>query len=233
MRSLDDLIGALWPEGVCDPIAVHLERRQREAFMLGLSWIGSLCERWGEDSRFEEVIHIGATLQLYARVLDDQVDEGFSVHRDLLLRAQPLLWFVVQRLTSIAPQHAQLFYELVSVACTHNESRLNPDSASQWAHKNEHLLIFPLCFCDREEELKPYRDDLRATIWSAQASDEIVCAWTPREVNAVERSFQELQETLDERCARLIEGGWPTLARRHLRELLHVELRLISESGHL
>ena len=231
MKSLEDLIADLWPEGVSDPIAVHLERRQREAFTLGLSWIGSLCERWEEDSRFEEVIHSGATLQLYARVLDDQVDEGFSAHRDLLLRAQPILWSVVQRLTSVAPQHAQRFYELVSVACTHNESRLRPDSALQWAHKNEHLLIFPLCFCEDEEELKPYRDDLRATIWSAQASDELLCAWTSRETSAVQRSFHELQDTLDERCARLVEGGWPMLARRHLRELLNVELRLISENG--
>ena len=114
-----------------------------------------------------------ARIHLYARVLDDAIDEADPVHRQNLLRAQPLFWHSVQRIgsavsESVAQQAVALIDETVAAVQIDDRQR-NPDF---WGAKNYHLLLIPLLLSGDSPAYRDCRTGLSTLIALVQAGDE-------------------------------------------------------------
>lgn len=114
-----------------------------------------------------------ARIHLYARVLDDAIDEAAPVHRLNLLRAQPLFWQAVQRIgaavsESVAHQAVVLIDETVAAVQVDDQQR-NPYC---WGTKNHHLLLIPLLFSGDSPAFRECRTGLSVLIALVQAGDE-------------------------------------------------------------
>ena len=221
----------LWPQPPQGLIAQRLYQRQQEAFEAGEVLAELMLEPWEGDLRVDGLKKLMASLHLYARVLDDAVDEGLLAHRGLILRAQPLVWRVASELTLLAPERATSLLEVVSRVCRANTPEAHPDEVSVWGMKNEHLLLAPLCLAHNPTHIIEARPDLLVALWGMQALDELRRALTARELKRLSETFKVYMSDLKDRSERLAGAGWVSLARRHHRDLLDVELRLISEGG--
>ena len=112
------------------------------------AFIALLAEPWlhaGISDRERMLLIDCARIHLYARVLDDAIDEAAPIHRRNLLRAQPLFWEAVQRIGSLvaAPvaEKAVLLIGETVAAVQSDDHQPNPDC---WGAKNHHLLLIPL-----------------------------------------------------------------------------------------
>lgn len=167
-----------------------------------------------------------ARIHLYARVLDDAIDEADPVHRQNLLRAQPLFWQVVQRIGAavsepVAQQAVALIEETVAAVQIDDRQR-NPNC---WGAKNHHLLLIPLLLSGDSPAYRDCRAGLSTLIALVQAGDE----WRQGEFDSDSERLQAnflafLTACLDvAQLESLARHGWQGAAERivwNARQLL-------------
>lgn len=180
--------------------------------------IALLAEPWldaGVEPHAQQLLEDCARVHLYARILDDALDEDLSVCRHNLLRAQPLFWDAVQRIganvsAEVAEAAGQLIRQTVAAVqdddlCRHPRS---------WGPKNHHLLLVPLLLSDDSAAYRACRDGLSNFIALVQAGDE----WKQGALADAELRNQLLDfitHSLDTEClAQLDHHGWHDVAAR-------------------
>lgn len=164
-----------------------------------------------------------ARIHLYARILDDALDENLPVHRKHLLLAQPMFWAATGRLSIRHKENwndaTKLIEETVQGVLT-DDNQISPES---WGAKNHHLLLIPLFLTCNDKQYQTCRNALSQSIWLLQAADELRQG----------RLQQVTPLFLDALCgfmngsdiSNLAENGWRKLVERCLlegRQLLNV-----------
>ena len=184
-----------------------------------------LAEPWQEtiarQPHAREILHCCALVHLYARILDDAVDENLPCHRLALLRAQPLYWRTVARLGQLSSLTADAGVQLVQETI---EAVLEDDSMSSpkyWGAKNHHLLLVPLLLSGDAAAFSEARDFLSHALCLLQAADELDQGDTT-DADIFLRLALETERR--DMILHLAERGWKSLAW-HLctitRELLN------------
>ncbi len=189
--------------------------------------LGLLAEPWIAGMVSEEVMAVllhCARIHLYARVLDDAVDECLPVHRLNLLRAQPMYWEAVQGIGALASRDVsreavQLVAETVA-AVQLDDRRREP---AQWGAKNHHLLLVPLLLSGGSASYRTCRAGLSTLIALIQAGDE----WRQFELDELQRRDEFLSflcGCLDNNMLGMLSAhGWRGAAERivwNARQLL-------------
>ena len=139
-------------------------------------FFGMLVEPLMRDDREVDDVQIitdCARVHLYARVLDDALDENLPLDRRNLLRIQPLFWRAVYSLAARYPTLGDATRALLQ--CTvdsveADDERIRPDL---WAGKNLHLLLAPLLLSGDGAIYRAARPGLVALIAMAQANEEL------------------------------------------------------------
>ncbi len=182
------------------------------------------CLRAGISDRERMLLIDCARIHLYARVLDDAIDEAAPVHRRNLLRAQPLFWQAVQRIGALVPATladaaVALIKETVAAVQSDDQQR-NPDC---WGAKNHHLLLIPLLLSGDSPAYQQCRPGLSTLIALVQAGDE----WRQGEFDSAplqSRFLEFLTACLDVKQLELLNlHGWQGAAERivwNARQLL-------------
>lgn len=166
-----------------------------------------------------------ARVHLYARILDDALDENLSVHRLNMLNAQPMLWRAIHGLAVHAPnlgsESAALISETV-LAVQRDDSRCQPH---YWGSKNHHLLLAPLLLSKNSEAYRSCRTGLSTLIALIQAGDEWRQGVLAAEVIRDE-FLDRIPTLLDmQQLATLQRHGWSAAAERivwEARQLISV-----------
>lgn len=198
--------------------ARHAAKRLNEVAEHAPAFLAMLAEPWLEGAvsdRTQQLLADCARIHLYARILDDALDENLPVCRQNLLRAQPMFWQAVQRIGSIvsdavAQEAEQLIQQTVS-AVQDDDLWRDPN---HWGPKNHHLLLVPLLLSGNSAAYQACRSGLSNLIALVQAGDE----W--KQGDLADGSLQEallvfLTHCLDtDQLATLKREGWPTAAER-------------------
>ena len=159
-----------------------------------------------------------ARIHLYARALDDALDENLPHDRLHLLRMQPVFWRAVYALGShahdLADASAALILETVDAVA--RDDRLSmPDC---WGAKNHHLLLAPLMLSADSAAYRAARPGLSAMIAVSQALDELRQGALLKPALAG-RMLAMLPTWLDASAvAALARHGWSGAARRLLHD---------------
>lgn len=173
-----------------------------------------------------------AKVHLYARILDDALDENLPIYRLSLLRAQPSYWQACSTLGARYPLLLNAMQALISDtvhAVEADDQRTHP---SRWGVKNHHLLLAPLLLSANSPAYQAARPGLSALIALVQAGDE----WEQgilRSSTVQQALLQQFPRWLDpQQLNTLHTHGWISAARRLVRDgqaLLH-KLNPISPS---
>ena len=205
------------------------ERRLQAVAEHSPAFIALLAEPWlGSDATPQTLrtLEHCARVHLYARILDDALDENLPIYRNNLLRAQALHWEAVQGLSACTPaplaqQAVQLIAETVAAVQVDNQQR----TPLQWGAKNHHLLLSPLLLSGNSLAYQKCRAGLSILIALVQAGDE----WRQGEIESptVHRNFLSLLSASvePEMLADLNQHGWHRAAQRivwNARQLLNV-----------
>lgn len=182
------------------------------------AFIALLAEPWLGTSmtvRTRQLLSACARIHLYARILDDAIDEDLMVCRHNLIRAQPLFWEAVQNIgaavsVQVAAEATSLIAETISAVQTDD---LHPDP-NCWAAKNHHLLLIPLLLSGNSSAYQACRPGLSSMIALVQAGDE----WKQGalESRALRASLLEvLTRCLDSKqLTALQQHGWHAASER-------------------
>lgn len=198
--------------------ARHAGARLAEVAEHSPAFIALLAEPWlgaGMTARSAQLLSDCARIHLYARILDDALDEDLTICRHNLLRAQPLFWTAVQNIGAavsapVAAEATRLIEETIAAVLVDD---LRPDPGS-WASKNHHLLLIPLLLSGDSPAYRACRPGLSSMIALDQAGDE----WKQGvlESGTLSTSLLEIVTvSLDrERLADLQRHGWHRAAER-------------------
>ncbi|PKH02139.1 hypothetical protein CXF72_13115 [Psychromonas sp. MB-3u-54] len=120
-----------------------------------------------------DILKCCARIHLYARILDDAIDENSPCYRKNLLRAQPIFWDVVQRIgfsssQCLAQQAIELVVETVNAVQVDDLI----SCPAKWGEKNHHLLLLPLLLSKNNNAYQTCKDGLSSLIALVQAGDE-------------------------------------------------------------
>ncbi len=187
-----------------------------------------LAEPWIEEAisgHTQAVLVHCARIHLYARILDDALDENLPIYRHNLLRAQTLLWQSAQALCSgeagLDAEALRLIGDTVNAVQSDDKQR----SPAHWGAKNHHLLLAPLLLSGHSQAYQCCRPGLSTLIALVQAGDE----WRQGEMLADEVRGEFLSRVPDmleaESLASLRTHGWPGAAERivwETRQLLNM-----------
>lgn len=215
--TLSSDIEQLMPE-VREGASAVLALRRLQALVdnspLLLAW---LAEPWWGQDIDATLIHC-ARVHLYARIVDDALDENLPIHRLLLLRAQPLFWSSIGNLAILHPQQWQRSTQLIDETIKSVEQDDNQAKPILWGMKNHHLLLIPLFLSNESNIFKYSRAALSDLILLMQTGDE----WRQGALKTKDVQHQVLTEV--ERILSngipqiLLENGWHSAARRVLWE---------------
>ncbi len=137
--------------------------------MLAEPW----CEALAKQKRAKEILRCCALVHLYARILDDAVDENLPCHRQALIKAQPLYWRAVSRLgrlSSLPPDETERLIQETIDAVLADDSASMPE---YWGRKNHHLLLIPLLLSDDVAVFEEAKGPLSDALCLLQAADEL------------------------------------------------------------
>lgn len=180
-------------------------------------FLALLAEPWLVEpisDRTQTILANCTRVHLYARILDDALDENLPVHRLNLLNAQPMLWRAIHGLAIHAPElgaeSAALIAETV-LAVQRDDSRC---TSHYWGPKNHHLLLAPLLLSGNGEAYLSCRAGLSTLIAMVQAGDEWRQGVLAAEV--IRDDFLDhLPDLLDtQQLADLRLHGWSSAAER-------------------
>ncbi len=167
-------------------------------------------------------------IHLYARILDDALDEPLPVQRGNLLAAQPLFWETTQALAMAYPALTTSMTELIRETVHAVSIDDNMASPLHWGAKNHHLLLAPLLLSGENAAYQACRSGLSNLITLVQAGDE----WRQGVLNqpAVrETLLRQLTDLLQsDSLSALTRHGWQGAALRTVEEARQLIYRLES-----
>jgi hypothetical protein len=214
---LNQDIAELMPENHEGASAVLARRRLQAIADNAPLLLTALAEPWWKQDIDATLIHC-ARIHLYARILDDALDENLPIHRLLLLRAQALFWSSVVELAILYPQHWQQSTQLIYETITAVEQDDNRAMTNVWGLKNHHLLLIPLLLSHDSERWQHGKTALSKLIWLMQTGDE----WRQGTLKTLELKHQVLTEVghiMNTETPQLLsQGGWCWAAERMLWE---------------
>lgn len=200
--------------------AGRAQRRLRDVAEHSPAFLVLLSEPWldSTDTAVTDTLLQCAYLHLYARVLDDALDENLPYDRQHLLRVQPLFWRSVFSLGARYPALLQASATLIGdtvYAVSQDDCTPAP---RYWGGKNHHLLLAPLLLSSDDAAYRAARPGLSSMIAVAQALDEMAQgAMLSREL--AQAILDTLPAWLDaHQVAALERHGWHGAARRLLRD---------------
>lgn len=159
-----------------------------------------------------------ARVHLYARVLDDVLDENLPLDRRNLLKAQPLFWRAVYTLGTLHPAQSHTSSALIEAtvrAVDIDDAQPSPD---EWGRKNFHLLLAPLLISGDSASYRAALPGLSALIAVVQACEEYQQGRL-RQPSARDALTSCLVSWLDvELITTLQQGGWRHAAVRLVRD---------------
>ena len=113
-----------------------------------------------------------ARIHLYARILDDVLDEGKALQKHFLMAAQPMLWGAIAELAAHFPalrgQMKSLIQETVAAAIEEDRTH----AVRLWGPKNHHLLLLPMLLSGDSPGYRICRRGLSVLLALDQARDE-------------------------------------------------------------
>ena len=180
-----------------------------------------LAEPWlaqNDSHAVADTLSHCARVHLYARILDDALDENLPVHRLNLLRAQPMYWRTISALGACYPQlHRESEALIAQTVQAVSQDDLNPEPV-WWSAKNHHLLLAPLLLSGNSPEYQQARPGLSAVIALTQASDE----WSQNVVASPAMARAVLEHfplwLAEDSVQALQRHGWHGAAERLLKE---------------
>jgi len=213
-----EAFGALWPAEPADELARTARERQRKTVDAGVEAVTALTEPWRDHERADDVRRYALDLHLYARALDDAVDEGALVHRDQALRAQPILWHACAELAVIRPDRRRAAEAIIAETVHAASPTRGGSEVRYWGLKNHHLLVGPLMLAPTLAEFDAVRDELSLGLWGLQANAELKDPLSAGDLDALRRFLREHEHAAA--IAALRDGGWQRLAEVYLIGLL-------------
>jgi len=210
-------IAALMPEPLSGASEILAHRRLQEVAEHSPILLVWFAQPWWSEAIASTLIHC-ARIHLYARILDDALDENLPIHRLLILRAQSLFWASVGELAKQHHCHWQestrLIHETIK-AVEKNDAQSLPDT---WGLKNHHLLLIPLFLSGDQANWQQSKTALSDLIWLLQTGDE----WQQGLLNSNNIKHNVLKEVerimTAQTPAILLQGGWNRAAERALWE---------------
>jgi hypothetical protein len=209
---------ALWPSEPADDLARFAKERQRKTVDAGVEAVTALTEPWRDHERADDVRRYALDLHLYARALDDAVDEGALVHRDQALRAQPILWHACAELAVLRPDRRRAAEAIIAETVHAASPTRGGSEVRYWGLKNHHLLVGPLMLAPTQAEFDAARDELSLGLWGLQANAEFKDPLTAGDLEALRRFLREHEHAAA--IGTLRDGGWRRLAEVYLIGLL-------------
>ncbi len=114
-----------------------------------------------------------ARVHLYARVLDDALDENLPLDRRNLLRIQPRFWRAVYGLGARHPACADAAAALIDDTVAAVAIDDAAATACEWGRKNAHLLLAPLLLSGDSAAYRAVAPGLMALLALVQAGEEV------------------------------------------------------------
>lgn len=195
-------------------------RRLRDVAEHSPGFLALLVEPWlnTADADVAETMLHCARVHLYARVLDDALDENLPHDRQHLLGAQPLLWRATYALGCRYPDLLEA--SLALIADTVRAVSLDDRSPApiHWGAKNHHLLLGPLLLSGADAVYQAVRPGLSNMIAVSQALNEVgqgaIC-----QGKLASAILASLPDWLNEHSLQALHRhGWQAAAQRLLRD---------------
>lgn len=175
-------------------------------------WIAEL------DQEGYECVLACAKVHLYARILDDALDENLPIYRLSLLRIQPSYWQACSLLGARYPQWLTPMQALIAETVQAVECDDRQTHPQRWGVKNHHLLLAPLLLSNHSPAYQAARAGLSALIALVQAGDE----WEQgvlRQPSLAQALLTQLPVWLDPaQVGALYNHGWQQAVQRLLHD---------------
>lgn len=195
-------------------------QRQIAAVKQGVPLIFDLTEPFHNHPKAGETAELCACLHLYARILDDAVDEALPVHRLNLLKIQPLFWDTVTRISLLFPEKIQDMSGLIQETLASVIHEWQNGDMETWGAKNHHLLLAPLVLSPDPEFFENHKLFLSDFLFLLQAKEE-AGEFLERKVKY--RLMEKAEKMLcPEWMEKLYHAGWKTIAQQIPHELEQV-----------
>ncbi len=194
-------------------VAVGAWQRQAQAVALGARLLVKLAEPYWPHACIESALAAVLALHLYARILDDAVDEALPVHRHNLLAAQGLFWQAVSQLAQAFPQRMASARILIDTCTQAAAADMHDTRLEGWAAKNHHLLLAPLVLAPEPADFEAARAELSNVLFVLQAAEELNQSTVPdrRMIMGLVERLYDLSDA--EWIVSLKRGGWHRLAQ--------------------
>ncbi|MDQ7074852.1 MAG: hypothetical protein Q9O24_06790 [Gammaproteobacteria bacterium] len=176
-----------------------------------------LAEPWQNDNdNVNDFLFHCARIHLYARILDDAIDENLPVHRLNLLRYQPQFWAALGALAGDYSERWSHCSELITETVVAVEEETDGAAPATWGKKNHHLLLIPLLLAKNDADFLIHKEALSDFIWLMQAGEE----WQQGVLNNAEIIHEVLLKIeailASEEISKLMLAGWTRVAERML-----------------
>jgi len=214
--SLQADVDFLMPKAPSGATQILAQRRLQavvDRSPLMLVW---LSEPWHHQNKLDEFLLHCARVHLYARVLDDAIDENLPIHRLNLLRYQPQFWSSVGQLAQHYPARWAECTALISETVAAVEQDDQDMMPELWGKKNHHLLLIPLLLSETDALWIEYKSALSNFIWLMQTGEE----WQQGELKKskiIRDVLVKIERILsNEEPQKLFEYGWRSVSERML-----------------
>ena len=175
-------------------------------------------DRLDKDPGLLQDVEDGIRVHLYARILDDAMDEGLPAQKAMLLAAQRLLWKAVAGITLRHPGLQEKTLDLVRITLESVQREDLTGEVRYWALKNHHLLLIPMLCTDDGPGYRACEEGFSSLLAMLQAVEE-----------RAQGRFSDPRTTLDfyqsyashldpARLETLAAHGWRGAADRIVRE---------------
>lgn len=217
-NKIEERIFRLWDRPPKSHVEQWIFNRQMQTVKQGLQLLPCLIEPYRSHKHYESVFFHSLQLHLYARILDDAIDEGLPAHRLQLLKAQPLLLESVTTLVSLFGGRKDSFLFLLHETVQAVEQEWNnPAEFEQWGVKNHHLLIPPLLLAPSIDEFEKYKNVLSEFIFILQIKDELKQSSSSYKKKQMLQSLISITESSWVESLR--QGGWIQITDRLSNDL--------------
>ena len=205
---------AQWPSEPEDDLGKVARERQRKALDAGVEAIQSLTEPWTGAEGADTVRAAALELHLYARIFDDAVDEGHTVHRQQALRAQTVLWRSCTTLAIANPGRRSALEGIIAVTVEAAAPHSGAGDVARWGKKNHHLLVAPALLAPTLDEYRRHATELSWGLWALQVSSELREPLSPVNITAMRDVL--VQHPHPTHIDMLRKGGWDRLSGVYL-----------------
>ncbi len=233
---MQQLQHSVYPKEKMNLTATYALSRVEKTVYEAVDLVVQLAEPWLSNSLTEKVIMHSAAIHVYARILDDALDEALPINRLLLLRGQAWYWEQIYALGGLYPalQHETTALIQETILAVEKEEQYLTDNRRIsldffiWAEKNHHLLLAPLLLSNNNKTYQKMRQTLRFFLVLLQAREELAQRQLDR--SAFPALLHFLMNHFEKNTAllQLAEMGWPCLASRIIPVYQTILMRLKS-----